>query len=182
MNKFFVTSDQHFNHENIIKYCDRHFSSVEEMNEEMIKRWNTVVSKDDTVFVLGDFFMGRLTEIEDILSRLNGHIMLVEGNHDKDNRITTMTLYGNVKNLGPLFIMDYRGINIVMCHYPINFDLRDMVSRTSKKMVFLYGHIHNLAPKGLDRGCFYHVGVDTNDFTPVNLDSIIDEVLKYEQS
>ena len=55
-----------------------------------------------------------------------------------------------------------------------------MVSKTSKKMVFLYGHIHNLAPKGLDRGCFYHVGVDTNDFTPVDLDSIIDEVLKYE--
>lgn len=180
MSKFFVTSDQHFNHENIIKYCDRPFSSVEEMNEKMIKRWNAVVSKDDTVFVLGDFFMGRLTEIEDILSRLNGHIMLVEGNHDKDNRITTMTSCGNVKNLGPLCIVDYRSINIVMCHYPIDFDLRGMVSKTSKKMVFLYGHIHNLAPKGLDRGCFYHVGVDTNNFTPVDLDSIIDEVLKYE--
>lgn len=180
MSKFFVTSDQHFNHKNIIKYCARPFSSVEEMNEEMIKRWNAVVSKDDTVFVLGDFFMGRLTEIEGILSRLNGHIMLVEGNHDNDSRIATMTSYGNVKNLGPLFIMDYRGINIVMCHYPIDFDLRNMVSKASKKMVFLYGHIHNLAPKGLDRGCFYHVGVDTNDFTPVDLDSIIDEVLKYE--
>lgn len=180
MSKFFVTSDQHFNHENIIKYCDRPFSSVAEMNEEIIKRWNAVVSKDDTVFVLGDFFMGRLTEIEDILSRLNGHIMLVEGNHDNDSRIVTMTSYGNVKNLGPLVIVDYRGVNIVMCHYPIDFDLRGMVSKTSKKMVFLYGHIHNLAPKGLDRGCFYHVGVDTNDFTPVNLDNIIDEVLKYE--
>ena len=178
MSKFFVTSDQHFNHENIIKYCNRPFSSVEEMNEEMIKRWNTVVSKDDTVFVLGDFFMGRLTEIKDILLRLNGHIMLVEGNHDKDNKIATMTSYGNIKNLGPLFSMNYRGIDIVMGHYPIDFDLRDMVSKTSKKMVFLYGHIHNLAPKGLDRGCFYHVGVDTNDFTPVDLDSIIDEVLK----
>ena len=180
MSKFFVTSDQHFNHENIIKYCDRPFSSVEEMNEEMIKRWKAIVSKDDTVFVLGDFFMGRLTEIEDILSRLNGHIMLVEGNHDKDNRIATMISYGNVKNLGPLFTMDYRDISIIMCHYPIDFDLRNMVSKASNKMVFLYGHIHNLAPKGLDRGCFYHVGVDTNDFTPVNLDSIIDEVLKYE--
>lgn len=180
MSKFFVTSDQHFNHKNIIKYCDRPFSSVEEMNEELIKRWNAVVSKDDTAFVLGDFFMGRLTEIEDILSRLNGHIMLVEGNHDNDSRIATMTSCGNVKNLGPLFIMDYRGINIAMCHYPIDFDLRNMVSKASKKMLFLYGHIHNLAPKGLDRGCFYHVGVDTNDFTPVDLDSIIDEVLKYE--
>ena len=180
MSKFFVTSDQHFNHENIIKYCDRPFSSVKEMNEEMIKGWNAVVSKDDTVFVLGDFFMGRLTEIEDILSQLNGHIMLVEGNHDNDSRIATMTSYGNVKNLGPLCIIDYRGINIVICHYPIDFDLRNMVSKASKKMLFLYGHIHNLAPKGLDRGCFYHVGVDTNDFTPVDLDSIIDEVLKYE--
>lgn len=180
MRKIFVTSDQHFNHKNIIKYCDRPFSSVEEMNEEMIKKWNAVVSKDDTVFVLGDFFMGRLTEIEDILSRLNGHIMLVEGNHDNDSRIATMTSYGNVKNLGPLFIMDYRGVNIVMCHYPIDFDLRNMVSKASKKMIYLYGHVHNLAPKGLDRGCFYHVGVDTNDFTPVDLDSIIDEVLKYE--
>lgn len=180
MSKFFVTSDQHFNHENIIKYCNRPFSSVEEMNEEMIKRWNTVVSQDDTVFVLGDFFMGRLTEIKDILAQLNGHIMLVNGNHDKDDRVVKMTSYGDVVNLGPLYIIEYKNVNVVMCHYPIDFDLRNMVSKTSKKMVFLYGHIHNLAPKGLDRGCFYHVGVDTNDFTPVNLDNIINEVLKYE--
>ena len=55
----FFTSDHHFYHSNIIKYCQRPFHSVEEMNEEMIRRWNSVVGVDDTVYYLGDFSLAK---------------------------------------------------------------------------------------------------------------------------
>jgi len=54
----FFTSDTHFNHANIIKFCDRPFKDVELMNETLIANWNRVVGLDDTVFHLGDFCLG----------------------------------------------------------------------------------------------------------------------------
>ena len=80
--KIFITSDNHFNHKNIIKYCDRPFDSVEEMNEAMIERWNETVSKDDVVLHLGDFCKGNVWMIKQIRERLNGTIILIIGNHD----------------------------------------------------------------------------------------------------
>ena len=56
--KRWVVSDTHFNHANIIQYCDRPFADVEQMNKELIKRWNNTVAKDDIVYQLGDFAFG----------------------------------------------------------------------------------------------------------------------------
>jgi calcineurin-like phosphoesterase family protein len=63
MAKVFFTSDTHFNHANIISYCSRPFSSADEMNREIIARWNAVVGPEDTVYHLGDFAMGRPFEM-----------------------------------------------------------------------------------------------------------------------
>ena len=65
-----VTSDTHFNHANIIKYCNRPFSSVEEMNETIIANWNKVVSEDDMVYHLGDFALGDKSLIPDFIRSL----------------------------------------------------------------------------------------------------------------
>ena len=81
--KIFVTSDTHFFHENIIKYCNRPWSSAEEMNEGMIANWNNVVGSDDIVIHLGDFCFGGRQKVESVFNRLNGEIDLVLGNHDK---------------------------------------------------------------------------------------------------
>ena len=80
----YLTSDQHFNNYNILKYQadTRPFGSVAEMNEALIRRWNSVVKPDDTVYVLGDFIMGVAEKAQDILDRLNGNIKLIRGNHD----------------------------------------------------------------------------------------------------
>ena len=77
-----VVSDTHFNHANIIKYCSRPFESIEQMNEELIKRWNNTVAKDDIVYHLGDFAFGSKEQLKEILGRLNGRVRLVMGNHD----------------------------------------------------------------------------------------------------
>ena len=76
-------SDNHFNHKNIIKYCNRPFSSVEQMNRHMIQCWNNTVQKDDEVFHLGDFGLGRREDLVRIFEQLNGNITLIRGNHDR---------------------------------------------------------------------------------------------------
>src|ERR1035437_10371795 len=82
--KTFFTSDTHFNHDNVIQYCGRPFASVDEMNREMIARWNSTVGPDDTVYHLGDFALGKFAEAAPILRRLNGaRKILVLGNHDR---------------------------------------------------------------------------------------------------
>lgn len=81
----FVIGDNHFFDPNIINYC-RNFDSVYEMNEYMIVQWNSIVTNNDTVFVLGDFFdFGNCTETQtiEVLNRLNGHKILIAGNHDE---------------------------------------------------------------------------------------------------
>lgn len=89
----FVTSDTHFNHVNMVeKFCQesRPFNTVEEMNEAIVKNWNSVVSPDDTVYHLGDCFMGQLDTVAKYGSRLNGKIHVIPGNHDTKKRIAEM--------------------------------------------------------------------------------------------
>src|SRR5258708_12137402 len=79
----YFTSDTHFGHANIIRYCDRPFATVEEMDEAMIANWNAVVGRGDDVWHLGDFGWSRdATRIRSIFHQLNGRKRLVIGNHD----------------------------------------------------------------------------------------------------
>lgn len=77
-----IVSDTHFYHENIIRYCNRPYANAVEMNEDLIAKWNNVVGKDDLVWHLGDFAFGSKDHVKEIVSRLNGRINLVMGNHD----------------------------------------------------------------------------------------------------
>lgn len=175
MSKIWVTSDLHFNHLNILKYepISRPFETVEEMNEVLIKNWNDRVGADDTVYVLGDFFMGQLTSIKEIFDRLNGKVILIRGNHDTKNRLAVYEEWGiEVKDIEYL---SYKGRYFVMCHFPIaSKEFIDMVRRDNSEVIILYGHVHSNAPKGYVDGT-YHIGVDTNDLAPVNIHQIWEE-------
>lgn len=78
----FFTADHHFGHENIIKFSERPFESLEHMNEELIKRWNEKIGPGDTVYHLGDISLGKPDFTKEILDRLNGNIHLIKGNHE----------------------------------------------------------------------------------------------------
>jgi calcineurin-like phosphoesterase family protein len=82
MNNLFFTSDHHFGHNNIIKYCNRPFENVDEMNAALIKRWNEKIPPDGDVYHLGDFALCHPEKLEEILDQLNGRIHLIIGNHD----------------------------------------------------------------------------------------------------
>ena len=128
-------ADLHFDDENIIAYDNRPFSSVTEMNETMIERWNRVVHSNDLTWILGDFCTGGKENWASVLDRLNGRKALIIGNHDA--RAAVEQLRDRFEDAA-----DYREITdgerrVVLCHYPIpNF--RDHYF----SWVHLYGHVH----------------------------------------
>ena len=173
MGKIFLTSDLHFNHKNILAYESesRPFENIPEMNEALIANWNNVVSNEDDVWVLGDFFMGQLMDIGSILSRLNGKIHLVRGNHDTKNRLTFYEYEFGI-DIHDIAYINYKGRFFILCHFPLaSEEFIKMVRQDNSEAIICYGHIHHNAPKGYVDGTF-HVGADTNDLTPVDIEDI----------
>jgi calcineurin-like phosphoesterase family protein len=172
MGKIWLTSDTHFGHLNILSYESetRPFKDINEMNETLIQNWNNVVADEDTIYVLGDFFMNTLETIDNILPRLKGKIILIRGNHDSKNRIKKYKEYGiEVKDLD---YISYKGRFFILCHFPIdNKEFIKMIVEDNSEVIFCYGHIHSNAPKGYVDGT-YHVGVDTNNLTPISIQDI----------
>ena len=176
-----VTSDLHFNHLNILKYEpeSRPFENVEEMNKILIENWNKVVKHSDTVYVLGDLMMGSLEEGRKCIEQLNGKIVLVRGNHDTPKRLEMYKELGI--DVHDIFYLPYKGRYFIMCHFPIaSQEFIDMVIHDNSEVVNLYGHVHHNAPKGHCNGT-YHVGVDTNNLTPISIEQIWNECWPDEQ-
>lgn len=155
----FFTADTHFDHGNIVSYCNRPFSCKEEMNEAIVANWNSVVRKGDTVYHLGDF---SFSPPHRFLSRLNGTVILVRGNHDHSRSIRGAAFHEVhdilTLNMGP------RRPNIVLCHYA-------MLTWPSahRGAWHLFGHSHGTL-QGVGRS--FDVGVDCNNFTPISLEEV----------
>lgn len=155
----FFTSDTHFYHKNILKYCpNRKCLDIIQMNEKLIRAWNKKVSKTATVFHMGDFGFCSLNKMEDIMDQLNGNIHIIRGNHDADfprDRFITISNYKEISVDGKL---------IVLCHYP--FQVWNGSHRNSYN---LHGHCHGTLP--FDSTSFrMDVGVDTHpDLEPFSM-------------
>lgn len=173
----FFTSDTHFGHANIIRFCNRPFRNVEEMNEALIENWNKVVSKGDTVFHLGDFAFGGSSVWNSIIPRLNGHINLIIGNHDRKNlRQGYMSYFDMVV---PQLQIEIEDNSIYLNHYPF------LCYGGSYRGVWqLFGHVHS-GPQadGLDISRLrvllptqYDVGVDNNNFTPISYREVKEKI------
>lgn len=175
MSKIYLTSDVHFNHLNILTYeaKTRPFANVDEMNEKIIENWNNTVTAEDTVYVLGDLGMGTLDKLPALVKRLNGKIILIRGNHDTPKRIALYQSLGiEVKDIDYLA---YKGRFFIMCHFPNDSEeFIRMITHDNSEVVWLYGHVHSNAPKGYHNGT-YHVGMDTNDLTPISLEQVWSE-------
>lgn len=84
MGKIFFTGDLHFGHANVIAFDNRPFKTVEEMDAELIRRWNNKVGKGDLTYVLGDMiWKARNDDALELIKSLNGQIILIKGNHDR---------------------------------------------------------------------------------------------------
>ena len=180
----FFTSDTHFNHANIIRFCNRPFRNVDEMNETIVANWNATIGMDDTGFHLGDFCLGGAAEWTRLLDRLNGRIYLILGNHDLKN--IRQGFLGRFEHVSMQMRIEIGKRKIYLCHYPF------LCFEGGYKDVWqLFGHVHTRKSNtGIDAGRLqylyptqYDVGVDNNDFTPVSYEQVRTKIQKQmEQS
>lgn len=183
MQEYFFTSDQHFGHFNIIKHCKRPYSSCEEMDEDMIAKWNNLVGENDIVWHLGDFAWFKLSKdeiVERYLKRLNGKINIIFGNHDK--AIKNITLFNEAYNRSKKLLSKERYIkvkikekNFVLSHYCMISWPGRSYNKKRKGSYHLFGHSHthpiHKPYKFIPYS--YDVGVDNNDFCPIPFDEIV---------
>lgn len=151
------TSDTHFSHKNIIRYCNRPFADVDAMDSAIVNRWNERVRHHDEVWHLGDFSLRSSEVTSRFLDRLMGKIHLVWGNHDS-NQVRQMPRWASSQ---PYAEISVDGTRLVLLHYAMR-----VWNRSHHGALHLYGHSHNSLP-GDSASC--DVGVDAWDFRPVSL-------------
>ena len=167
---YWWTSDYHFSHHNIIRYCNRPFKNVKEMNDAIIQRHNERVKPEDTVFFLGDFiFKGGKDMSVEFEKKLNGKFIFIKGNHDNSNSlktvITKMYLY-------------YGSKDVCMTHRPEQSDPAVFLN--------LCGHVHERykVRRLNENSLIVNVSVDVWDFYPVAFNQInacVAEFIKQEK-
>lgn len=163
MNKTFFIADTHFGDDNIRRYENRPFDTILEMNEALIKNWNSVVTGEDRVYVLGDF--GADKNEADILVKLKGIKYLVKGNHD---------VYSNeyYRNVGFTEVYDmtvlYKGFWI-LSHDPIYVN-------SNMPYANLFGHVHNSPIIKDFSSQHFCVSAERINYTPVDFEEIVRKV------
>ena len=155
------TSDTHFGHANIIKYSNRPFASVDEMDRALIANWNAKVGQYDVVRFLGDFCFSDLEKGQHYFNQLNGVKHLIVGNHDK----TAVQIKG-WKSINHFEEIKVEGQSITLCHYAMR-----VWNKSHHGAWHLYGHSHGSLPDDPNSRSF-DVGVDCHDYQLINMDDI----------
>ena len=150
MKNIWFTSDTHFCHKQPFLWQPRGFSSVEEMNEAIVDKWNANIKSDDIVYHLGDMALNDIDSAIPYIKRLNGQIIWLRGNHDTDNKIKTilhecqhlnMACYMNWNTSWSMMLKDGKR-HIYLSHYPTiasNYDEKHF----SQHVISLHGHTHS---------------------------------------
>lgn len=190
MSKVYFTSDLHFGHEKLLTMGKgRPFKTIQEHDKTIIDNWNKKVEAGSDVYILGDIFFKGYTEqdMERVFQSLHGRKHIILGNHDKKNPLLRLKERGIIQTVEDYYerelkTSDGRKIFLVLCHFPI----LEFNRAYKNDSIMLYGHIHNIANYNNIYGMLgfraYHVGVDTNNFTPVSLDEIVRRFWKYENN
>lgn len=180
----FFSSDAHFDHANIIDLCARPFGSVEEMNLSLVERWNAVVGDEDEVWCLGDVALGKGTSGLAWASLLNGHKILVPGNHDRvaayrkgaDSFRKAYHDAGFEQILpGPLDLA-LGNRTVLVDHFPYRGDSRAAERYRAQRPVdrgawLVHGHVHG---RWRQAGRMLNVGVDAWGGRPVSETALLE--------
>lgn len=162
----YFTSDLHFGHYNIIRYCQRPFENTDEMDEAIIAAWNNKVKEDDEVYILGDIAL-KSAKVA-LANRLNGKKHLIIGNHDYHNLESIAEI--PFESVSFMKVIKEQGKTLTLCHFPTYSFIGDYL---------LYGHVHNnesdaswIAVRKNENAL--NVCMDVNGLVPVTLDELIE--------
>lgn len=163
------SSDFHLLHPKIVSICDRP-TTVEEHDDWLIDRINSVVKKKDMFYILGDISMANKEKTEKLLHRINGIKVLIEGNHDTSIKNSTVWLKSVQRENFTFNSPSYPNIHIVLDHFPLA-----SWERKVHGAMHLHGHTHN---RFVNRGLSFDIGVDANNYLPLNLEQVFDKMTK----
>ncbi len=171
------TADWHLNHERIIELCQRPFSSVDEMNETIIRNHNELVAPGDDVFVLGDVALGSIDQMARLVQRMNGRKFLVPGNHDRcwrgNKRIRGIDTQRYIDAGFQILsgVVRWSTTDWLLCHFPSKGDSQNedrfLEYRPSlaEGEWLIHGHVHEKWQVWRRQ---VNVGVDVWEFKPVS--------------
>jgi calcineurin-like phosphoesterase family protein len=151
----YLIADTHFGHKNIIEYEDRPFDNIDDMDSELIKKWNSVVDENDLVYHLGDVFLCNTDRQFKIFNQLNGTIHLIRGNHDKQTKTKLVDRLGFESVRG-----QYQHKGMLLTHKP----------KEDTGIFNIHGHSHSRRKKDASHFC---VSVEENNYTPVSFRRIL---------
>lgn len=161
-NDFWLIADTHFCHKNIINYCDRPFENVNEMSEMLIKNWNQVISKNDKVYMLGDFALCGKDKIIEIGNQLNGRKTLILGNHDGASLKTYYDAGFEMVIDHPIIVDDF----YILSHEPQFVQPNGLYAN-------IFGHVHNNPEYTTISERSACVSVERWDYKPVKFSQIV---------
>lgn len=166
--RIFAVADLHFEHANIIRYCQRPFGNVGEMNYKLLKNWNETVKPDDTVYHVGDFGYGRYYQDPIYwLYRLHGRVILLEGSHDKKIPRSLMI---------PYEFLVVEGEKLLLIHNYQDAYRLGLVPRDWDGWI-IHGHNHQKRPFIMPYQHRMNVSVEVTNYRPVSLAHIV-EIIK----
>ena len=173
----YFTSDTHFNHDRAFVYEPRGFNSIEEMNETIIANWNNIVTDEDDIYVLGDFFLGTDLEfVSNTLNKLSGRIHLIIGNHDTPTKIKIYNNHPKIIDVQYAYQIKYKKRIFYMSHYPT---LTASLESDCHRCIYnLFGHTHSNDKFYNDIPFMYNVAVDAHNCYPVEIETIITDIKK----
>lgn len=172
----YFTADLHIGHDKDFIWEERGFSSVEEHDKEILKRWNEVVKPEDTVYILGDLALGQNgNEWDNIFYDLNGNIFFIQGNHDTNRRISIYQARYIMNYLGAASFWKYGKKSFYLSHYPTL-----VANKDDKKFLWnLSGHTHSKNKFEYGQYHVYNVAVDAHNCYPVSIEEIIKDIKNY---
>lgn len=175
----YFTSDLHIGHDKDFIWKPRGFSSVEEHDTEILKRWNSIVTPEDTVYILGDLCMsGNEEEWNRVYKVLNGKKFIIWGNHDTNNKLNKYQTEYGMTYLGFASFYKYSKKKMFyLSHYPT------LVGNFEEERFFwnLSGHTHNSNKFEFGQYSIYNVAVDAHNCYPVSIEQIIKDINKYKE-
>lgn len=158
-----LVSDTHFQHENIIRFCNRPFTNAKEMDEALIHNWNSTVKPTDIVYHLGDIGFGDKQGLLNIMNKLSGHKRLIVGNHDDVPFWARSRLFEKV-----MMLRWFTEFGLLLTHVPVHESQLE-TKRMGNHMVNVHGHIHD---QDSPEGPYKNVSVEKTNYTPINIEEL----------